>query len=240
MYIDILSSVCQYKCSWQTKKLYRIVSVLFSYISFSMVRKNSGFTMVELMIVIAIIGILAVTLIPAFSGMQNRAKDTGIVNQVEGASLALEAWKTDTNSNFPTNWKNADGSLWAADPNALRAYANAQNFSSLAPTKVCNTAGPADASTVNGITVGVAGCGTQWSYGYVPARLWTTTAGTYLIWARLNTATKGNLKSAVAPLTMTTNGTATTAIVNAPGVGGATINGAGFYAVHGGNKWTAN
>ena len=49
----------------------------------SMVRNMKGFTMVELMIVISIIGILAVTLIPAFSGMQERAKDTGIVNQVE-------------------------------------------------------------------------------------------------------------------------------------------------------------
>ncbi len=68
-----------------------------------MVRNVKGFTMVELMIVIAIIGILAVTLIPAFSGMQNRAKDTGIVNQVEGSALALEGWKTDTNKNFPTN-----------------------------------------------------------------------------------------------------------------------------------------
>lgn len=67
-----------------------------------MVRNVKGFTMVELMIVIAIIGILAVTLIPAFGGMQARARDTGRVQTLESASTALEAWKSDTNAaTFP-------------------------------------------------------------------------------------------------------------------------------------------
>ena len=68
-----------------------------------MVRNVKGFTMVELMIVIAIIGILAVTLIPAFTGMQARARDTGRIQSLESASTALEAWKSDTNAaTFPT------------------------------------------------------------------------------------------------------------------------------------------
>lgn len=107
-----------------------------------MVRNVKGFTMVELMIVIAIIGILAVTLVPAFKGMQERAKDTGIVNQVEGAAIALEAWKQDTNSLFPLLSVDAAGANRAtgvANVNALASYANSNNFTSLKPEKVCQT-----------------------------------------------------------------------------------------------------
>ena len=53
--------------------------------------------MVELMIVIAIIGILAVTLVPAFTGMQDRAKDTGTTSAVNSASVGIEAYASDAN-----------------------------------------------------------------------------------------------------------------------------------------------
>ena len=67
-----------------------------------MVRNVKGFTMVELMIVIAIIGILAVTLVPAFNGMQARARDTGRVQTLESASTALEGYRADVNpTTFP-------------------------------------------------------------------------------------------------------------------------------------------
>lgn len=81
-----------------------------------MVRNVKGFTMVELMIVIAIIGILAVTLIPAFSGMQNRAKDTGTASAINSSAIALESWKNDANTNFGYN------SVAVADQNALNAH----------------------------------------------------------------------------------------------------------------------
>lgn len=92
--------------------------------------------MVELMIVIAIIGILAVTLIPAFSGMQNRAKDTGVSSAVNSASTALDAWKSDTNSAFATGASNALAGM-------------SGTFTSLKAASVCAT----QSSTVGTVSV---------------------------------------------------------------------------------------
>ena len=45
--------------------------------------KNTGFTIVELLIVIVIIGILAAITIVAYNGIQNRANDTVIKNDLK-------------------------------------------------------------------------------------------------------------------------------------------------------------
>ena len=58
--------------------------------------KQQGFTLIELMIVVAIVGILAAVAIPAYSDYTNRAKVT------EGISLAASA-KTTISENLLTN-----------------------------------------------------------------------------------------------------------------------------------------
>jgi len=50
-------------------------------------RKDSGFTLIELMIVIAVIGILAIVLVPKVGTVKSQAKETGLdvnVRQVQG------------------------------------------------------------------------------------------------------------------------------------------------------------
>lgn len=42
------------------------------------IKNKTGFTIIEIMVVIALIGILAVVLVPKFSGVKNRAKDAGM------------------------------------------------------------------------------------------------------------------------------------------------------------------
>lgn len=53
--------------------------------------KNAGFTIVELLIVIVVIGILAAITIVSFNGVQNRAKDTAQITLVSQWESYIEA-----------------------------------------------------------------------------------------------------------------------------------------------------
>ena len=57
-----------------------------------MLRNNKGFTLIELMIVVAIIGILAAIAIPNFIAMQMRAKRAELPTNVDGIRTAQKAY----------------------------------------------------------------------------------------------------------------------------------------------------
>ena len=64
-------------------------------------KKQTGFTIVELLIVIVVIGILAVITIVAYAGVQKRAEYATIANLADAGIKALEMYKHEYGS-YPT------------------------------------------------------------------------------------------------------------------------------------------
>jgi type IV pilus assembly protein PilA len=60
-----------------------------------MKKVQQGFTLIELMIVVAIIGILAAVAIPAYSNYTKKAKFSEVIQASQGAKTAVEACITD-------------------------------------------------------------------------------------------------------------------------------------------------
>lgn len=63
-------------------------------------KKDSGFTIVELLIVIVIIGILAALVIVAYTGIQNRARSTKYYTDAQTIVKKAEAYAADDASNL--------------------------------------------------------------------------------------------------------------------------------------------
>lgn len=63
-----------------------------------MLRKNSGFTLVELLIVVAIIGILAAIAIPQFAAYRAKAYCSAAKSDLANYAISQEAYFTDYNA----------------------------------------------------------------------------------------------------------------------------------------------
>ena len=70
-----------------------------------------GFTIVELLIVIVVIAILASISVVAYNGIQNRANDTAILNDMAAFKKKIELYKIDNNGLYPDGSTSAGGTL---------------------------------------------------------------------------------------------------------------------------------
>tara|TARA_B100000678_G_C18005389_1_gene420546 strand:+ start:141 stop:641 length:501 start_codon:yes stop_codon:yes gene_type:complete len=72
-------------------------------------RKQTGFTIVELLIVIVVIAILAAITIVAYNGIQERARDTQRLTDLSNIEKAIRLYAADHNDQFPTEASGANG-----------------------------------------------------------------------------------------------------------------------------------
>ncbi len=109
----------------------------------SRINKQSGFTIVELLIVIVVIGILAGLVLNTFNGIQARARDDERKTDINAVQGHLEAYHAD-NGSYPTTANIADtawvsSNLQGLDPEAL-IDPSSGNYSYVAEPADCDNA----------------------------------------------------------------------------------------------------
>lgn len=67
-----------------------------------MKKKNKGFTLIELIVVIAILGILAAVLIPTFTGFQDKARSSQVLVEVKQVATAADGLLIENDGTLPT------------------------------------------------------------------------------------------------------------------------------------------
>ncbi len=65
-------------------------------------REDHGFTLIELMIVVVVIGILAAIAIPNFASLERRAQESSVKSNMHTVQMVMEDYSVQNNGQYPT------------------------------------------------------------------------------------------------------------------------------------------
>ena len=88
-----------------------------------MILRRTGFTLVELMIVVAIVSIIAAAIYPAMSGYYARGRDVGRISDIKDISARFQDY-TRTHNMYPSN-TNAPGLITSYCISDIRTWTDA-------------------------------------------------------------------------------------------------------------------
>ncbi len=76
---------------------------------------NKGFTLVEILIVVIILGILAAIVIPQFSSASNDARESALTSDLQTLRSQLELYNIQHLDHYPNVQSTDSGTTWTAD-----------------------------------------------------------------------------------------------------------------------------
>lgn len=117
-------------------------------------RAKSGFTLVEILIVVVILGILAAIVIPQFTEASTEAKVSRVASDLQMLRSQVELYKVQHNDSVPTSTADFDTALTTQDANGYGPYMQQ------VPTN------PFASSDSNKITIGDTACSFDGSSGW--------------------------------------------------------------------------
>ena len=88
---------------------------------------RKGFTLIEILIVVIILGILAAIVIPQFTNASKEAKQSSLVTQVQSLRSQIALYKLQHNDNLP-GAVGATGTLLSGDPAVIGGAPAADSF----------------------------------------------------------------------------------------------------------------